>query len=236
MLRVPVERGVLDGALVETEGFTLIEATPLDVRFTKVSGRVIVQGGFRATLRAPCRRCVVDTAFEVPVEFSLRMVPQAEVREPREADGERRAGARGGVFRHAQPDDDGFSDVAGSFELEQVDAEPFDGKTIDLDPILREQVLLALPVSVLCRDDCRGLCPLCGQNLNEGACGHGKTKELDPRLAKLRDIKLSPAVTQTSTSSGSSSSGTLAAEERLAGPDETSSQGVGAGGGGPQSS
>ena len=80
--------------------------------------------------------------------------------------------------------------MAASFELDEVDAEPFNGKTIDLDPVVREQVLLALPVSVVCRDDCKGLCSTCGQDLNEQDCGHGKVKEVDVRLAKLKDIKL----------------------------------------------
>jgi uncharacterized protein len=77
-----------------------------------------------------------------------------------------------------------------SFELDEVDAEAFDGKTIDLDPIVREQVLLALPVSVLCREDCKGLCSVCGQDLNESDCGHAGRAEVDVRLAKLKDIKL----------------------------------------------
>ena len=70
-----------------------------------------------------------------------------------------------------------------------MDAEPFDGKTIDLDPIIREQVLLALPVSVLCREDCKGLCTVCGEDLNEKDCGCER-KVVDVRLAKLKDIKL----------------------------------------------
>ena len=64
-----------------------------------------------------------------------------------------------------------------------------DLETIDLDPIVREQVLLALPVSVLCQEDCRGLCTVCGQDLNEKDCGCER-KVVDVRLAKLKDIKL----------------------------------------------
>lgn len=92
--------------------------------------------------------------------------------------------------KQQKKEDDGQSPTASSFELDEIDAEPFNGKTIDLDPVVREQVLLALPVSVLCRDDCKGLCSICGQDLNEKDCGHGKVKEVDVRLAKLKDIKL----------------------------------------------
>ncbi len=59
-------------------------------------------------------------------------------------------------------DDDGRAPQAGSFMLADADSEPFDGKTIRLDPIIREQVVLALPVSVLCAEDCKGLCTVCG--------------------------------------------------------------------------
>jgi uncharacterized protein len=48
-------------------------------------------------------------------------------------------------------------------------------------------VLLELPYKSLCREDCRGLCPLCGKNLNEGLCGCNR-KSVDPRLAILGQL------------------------------------------------
>jgi len=54
---------------------------------------------------------------------------------------------------------------------------------------VREQVLLAIPMSAVCREDCAGLCAQCGQNLNEKKCGC-ETKVIDPRLAPLKNIKL----------------------------------------------
>jgi len=184
-LTVPIERKVLDEALTASHDFSLVSSSPLKVSFKKVSGQVHVHGGFGATVKAPCKRCLKDVQLEVPVSFALRMVsgpPRHEEDEDDEAllDPKRRQRA----------EDDEKAEAAGSFELDEVDAEPFDGKTIDLDPIVREQVLLALPVSVLCRDDCKGLCGSCGQDLNEKDCGHGQKKELDPRLAKLKEIKL----------------------------------------------
>ncbi len=57
---------------------------------------------------------------------------------------------------------------------------------LDLDDLVRAEIWMELPTKTLCRDDCRGLCPSCGQNLNEGQCGcSGKT--IDPRLAALAD-------------------------------------------------
>lgn len=55
---------------------------------------------------------------------------------------------------------------------------------IDLSPLVRELSLLALPIKVLCRPDCQGLCQECGANLNYGDCGCAEN-EIDPRLALL---------------------------------------------------
>lgn len=58
---------------------------------------------------------------------------------------------------------------------------------IDMDEQLREQMEMEFPIRFLCRDDCRGLCPRCGKNLNEGACDC-KSAEMDPRLAPLQAL------------------------------------------------
>ena len=56
---------------------------------------------------------------------------------------------------------------------------------IDLAPVLREYILLEIPISPLCRPDCKGLCPICGNNLNESTCYHADDP-VDPRLAALK--------------------------------------------------
>lgn len=48
---------------------------------------------------------------------------------------------------------------------------PLSGDQLDLEPLARDAVLLELPLAPLCREGCRGLCPTCGANLNEGSCG-----------------------------------------------------------------
>ena len=62
--------------------------------------------------------------------------------------------------------------------------------TIDLVPLVEQALLLELPLVPLCDDDCRGLCPRCGANLNEGPCqcGDGPTGEDNP-FAALKDFK-----------------------------------------------
>jgi uncharacterized protein len=58
---------------------------------------------------------------------------------------------------------------------------------IDLAPVLREYILLEIPISPLCRPDCKGLCPVCGNNLNESTCNHDDDSG-DPRLASLKSL------------------------------------------------
>jgi len=57
---------------------------------------------------------------------------------------------------------------------------------IDLEPLLREYALLEFPISPVCRPDCKGLCPVCGKNLNQTACGH--RLEPDSPFAVLKDL------------------------------------------------
>ncbi len=61
------------------------------------------------------------------------------------------------------------------------------GFDLDVDRLIREELLLSFPMKVLCRDDCKGICKVCGNNLNTGECGCDRT-ELDPRMAAIRDI------------------------------------------------
>jgi uncharacterized protein len=61
---------------------------------------------------------------------------------------------------------------------------PDTGK-IDLEPVLREEMTLALPINPVCKQDCQGLCPICGNDLNRTTCYHEDTP-IDPRLDGLR--------------------------------------------------
>ncbi|TDA65656.1 MAG: DUF177 domain-containing protein [Clostridia bacterium] len=60
----------------------------------------------------------------------------------------------------------------------------FAGETVALDETIAETIILSLPMRALCREDCRGICPKCGQDLNEGSCDC-RPDDVDPRLAVL---------------------------------------------------
>jgi uncharacterized protein len=73
--------------------------------------------------------------------------------------------------------------------LEDPDSYPLapDATEVDLAPAIREELILAVPRYVLCREDCRGLCPRCGQDLNAGPCGCAPAA--DPRWQALASLK-----------------------------------------------
>ena len=62
-----------------------------------------------------------------------------------------------------------------------------DGYDLDVDRLVYEEILLGFPMKVLCQDDCKGICKVCGANLNQGECGCNRT-EPDPRMSVIRDI------------------------------------------------
>lgn len=174
----PVSLDLLSEALQapgKDTGFRATRPSELHAFLRKVSSGVLLEGSLQVQVTAPCKRCIAPVEVVVPVSFTLNLIPVSVARaSSKDADEER---------------EDDSLESEGSFGLDDVDQELFDGKTIDLDPIIREQVLLALPMSAVCREDCQGLCAQCGQNLNEKKCGCA-LKVVDPRLAVLKDIKL----------------------------------------------
>jgi uncharacterized protein len=92
-----------------------------------------------------------------------------------------------------------LTDVSGRVDVEfreLFEPHPREGETyplqhedVDLDPLIREALALALPLTPLCRADCQGICPTCGADLNEGPCGCPPAGR-DPRWAALDDLHL----------------------------------------------
>ena len=80
-------------------------------------------------------------------------------------------------------------DVRELFEVgsDEEETYPLTGDQIDVEPLVRDAVLLELPLAPLCREACQGLCPVCGANRNEGDCGH-KPDDRDPRWAALDQL------------------------------------------------
>jgi DUF177 domain-containing protein len=85
-------------------------------------------------------------------------------------------------------------DSNGDLRAEDLEFSLYEGEEVNLTPLIREQMLLALPTRPLCREDCRGLCPRCGANLNERDCGciieRAGARVADARLSVLHSIKI----------------------------------------------
>jgi uncharacterized protein len=129
----------------------------------------------------------VDPDSDVEVDAGLEAIPEGVV-----ADGRVSASWQTECRRCLSP-------VSGRVDVEfreLFEARPRDGETyplaheeVDLEPLIREALLLALPLTPLCRVECEGICPTCGADLNEGPCGCPPAAR-DPRWAALDDLHL----------------------------------------------
>lgn len=70
-----------------------------------------------------------------------------------------------------------------------INQDYYSGDEIDLFPLIRDVVILALPMAPVCKPDCKGLCPICGKNLNEGECGC-RREETPPWKEALKGLKV----------------------------------------------
>jgi uncharacterized protein len=101
-----------------------------------------IKGRYAGSFRVPCARCVEPVEISLTAEFDL-------------------------VFRPLGVDADA---PERSITASETEIGYYQGDSLLLEDVLREQVLLALPARTLCKPDCKGLCPRCGENRNSGAC------------------------------------------------------------------
>ena len=153
----------------------------LDVRFEAVTEGVLVTGSATAPLAGECARCLRPLTISVTASFTELYLY---------ADGRPRDGRR----THDKHDKNDKHDRRNSREwfdedTEQDDEERYlDGDLLDLEPVLRDAVVLALPMSPLCLQDCPGLCVECGVPLADAGPGHGHDDAPDPRWAALEQL------------------------------------------------
>jgi uncharacterized protein len=119
-----------------------------------------VVGGFSTKVEVACARCLEPVARDVAKKFDLLYRPQGS--------------------------DAGREELS----VTAVEAEIgyYRGEGLLLEDVLREQILLALPLRAVCKEECKGLCPHCGQNLNLQQCNCAEPLE-DPRWAALKEIR-----------------------------------------------
>jgi uncharacterized protein len=135
-------------------------AGPLDadLKLQRTNRGILVRGDLRAPLRRTCARCTDPYVEEVRVGVSEEFLPSLDP-------------ITGSPIQTAQEGDDGAQRINEHHEIE-------------LDGVFHDELVLTEPMLPLCREDCPGLCPECGEKLGAGDHAHGGD-EIDPRLASL---------------------------------------------------
>ena len=144
----------------ETDVYRIIAPVTLAFDIHKDKDKFHLVGRVKSTLEMSCSRCLEPFTLDVDAPFDLRYQPHAEHHE--------------GEEREVEADD--------------MDTAFYENDEIDLGQLMQEQFYLVLPMKPLCKDDCKGLCPNCGTNLNKATCDCNIQWE-DPRLAALRALK-----------------------------------------------
>ncbi|HKG98569.1 MAG TPA: DUF177 domain-containing protein [Pyrinomonadaceae bacterium] len=141
------------------ERIRLIEPVAVKGNVRLAGPEVFVNGHIDTRAQVECDRCLQPVQLPVSADFALEYIP-------------------GSAYESTETAE--LTDA-------QMSVSVFDGDVIDVDEIVKEQILLAVPTRMLCRDDCKGICPECGLDRNSGECTCD-TGNIDPRWAALKNL------------------------------------------------
>ena len=141
--------------------YTLLSPLHGEVKLTRTDRGILAEASITTTVRLQCSRCLEEMEIPLTVRFREEFLPTVDI-------------ATGVPV--AVPDEDH------AFTIDEH-------HILDLREPTRQYALLELPMQPLCRRDCAGLCPICGENLNQGQCDC-KTEGVDSRLAPLLGLLL----------------------------------------------
>jgi len=142
------------------ERVRVTEPISVNGRVTKSGSEVDVSGRVETRVNVECDRCLKTLEMPVSAGFKLQYITGQEYQNSRAAE----------------------------LTADEMAVSVFDGEAIDVDEIVREQILLSVPDRALCDENCSGICSICGTNLNDGSC-ECKSSEVDPRWAGLKNLK-----------------------------------------------
>lgn len=150
------------------EGDRLTQASPLQTEgsaelLPHTLGEIRVKGHLAVTMRCDCNRCLEPAVFPIDSSFDLFYRP---------------ADAVDGDEEDESEIDEGEAEIAF-----------YEGAGIELKDVLRENVLLAMPMQRVCRPECQGICPVCGQNRNLIHC-ECEAKLVDDRWSALKKLQV----------------------------------------------
>ncbi len=145
-----VVKGAVDGSKFkrpEDTDLAFLSPITYNLTLTRSGENVWVHGVVESALSLLCDRCLEQFSYTVRAKLEIELVPKQKA-----------------------PD-------AGEVELKREDLDQYyyDGDEIDLDPYVFEEVMLNIPIKALCSDSCKGMCPVCGKNLNLEECRCDKT-------------------------------------------------------------
>lgn len=145
-------------------GEGLEQATPLRATGTAellphTEGEVRIRGHYSVEMAAECDRCLGRARFPLEADLDLYYQPMSTI---------------------ARDEEVGIGE-------EEAELGFYEGEGLELEDILREQVLLSLPMQKVCSDLCKGICPGCGKNRNEAECSC-RAESVDDRWGALRDL------------------------------------------------
>ncbi|MEE9913666.1 MAG: DUF177 domain-containing protein [Deltaproteobacteria bacterium] len=143
----------------ELPEFSLVRAD-VTCLVTKSGDTIYIRGELTAEISQECSRCLEAATIPIGGDFVYTLVPET-------------------------------AQVAEDLELsaEELETSYYRGDFLDLAPIICEQIVLQAPMRVICADDCKGLCPHCGMNLNTGSC-NCRSGAVDDRLAVLKNFRV----------------------------------------------
>jgi uncharacterized protein len=153
---------------------------------------VFVNGPFNGHVYVACSRCIGPAKLDLDEHLRVTFMPHAELPSDDDMlDEPAQSKPYGGKGKGKSKDED----VPTTTEAEgdpvaagDLDLFGYDGENVDLEPLFREQFVLAVPYAPVCSQDCLGLCPQCGIDRNHGSCQC--EKPIDPRLSGLKSLKL----------------------------------------------
>lgn len=149
----------VDAWLPTIENYRATESVRGQVRLTRTNRGILVGARLTTSVSAECSRCLDETATPVHLRIDEEFLPLID--------------PETGVPLAIEPGEEAFT----------ID----EHNILNLDEAIRQYTLLELPVQLLCRPDCAGLCPHCGANLNAGACACGQEAD-DERLTRLAEL------------------------------------------------
>jgi len=141
------------------ERIDVIEPATVSGKIRLAGNEVFVNGHVETRAKVECDRCLQPVEIPVNADFALEYIPGSEYE----------------------------STNVVELTEDQLSVAVFDGEAIDVNEIVKEQIVLAVPTRVLCRENCKGICPECGTDRNTGDCSC-TTNDIDPRWAALKKL------------------------------------------------